>query len=204
MSECNINTQTDDWEINNVTFKPLPGCAINQTPVQLLLKLINEHNIMASNVESIDLYLAPRDANYPGTKEYGPFQSRSGAIMSAPFMLSVAVHNKTIINQDYDSFDENPLHDYSQRIHVHEENNLAEDNDIMEIHLKDKTIRGEYKREHDFIFSWADTVVMVKQLFQESQSEKILRGTDKVTEYIEQLPSDDHLTKKITSLLTFS
>src|SRR5690606_16061919 len=107
------------WALDTLTFKPYPGCAINQQPVFQLLEAVQQGRFDPLDVERITLYLHPSDAAYPGVNRYGPFDSPGGAVMSAPFMLQVALQTGTVRHSDFSQrYAAGALHECSRRIEV--------------------------------------------------------------------------------------
>ncbi|VVE51448.1 MmgE/PrpD family protein [Pandoraea anhela] len=106
-------------EILNVTFKPFPGCAINQLPVKTLIDCKRQMCFGDSDVSRMTLALHPLYARYPGVDRYGPFESATSAIMSAPFMLQTALENDTLTMDDFSQgFGPSSRHDRSRQIDV--------------------------------------------------------------------------------------
>jgi hypothetical protein len=73
------------WRILDVIYKPYPVCNINQSPVELAVDLVNEHDLAADDVATVRCYLNPSDRSYPGTLNQGPFADVGATLMSAPF-----------------------------------------------------------------------------------------------------------------------
>ena len=102
-----------------MVYKPLPGCLINQGPLYQLLTLQRQHHFVAEDVKSITVTLSPRNADYPGTKNYGPFDSPTGAIMSCAFMLATGLRDGTLKITDFDQhYGVGTIHDLSRCVIV--------------------------------------------------------------------------------------
>lgn len=118
-----------DWDgspLDELVIKPFPGCAVNQLPVLLLQRLMTQHQIEPQRVASMVLSLNPDDAAYPGITSHGPFAGRMGAIMSAPFMLTVALDQSVLRLSDFsDRFSEDPVHARSRFVEVRTDASLA-------------------------------------------------------------------------------
>lgn len=113
------------WEIRRVTFKPFPGCAINQAPVEALMNIMRDHGLAAGNVASVVVYLHPSNAHYPGVSRHGPFESANGAIMSAPFMLRLALENATLRSSDFASrFGPDAIHERSRMVSLRADDSM--------------------------------------------------------------------------------
>lgn len=61
-----------EWEILKVNFKPYPMCALNQTPVDLVLRMVGNSDIKPREIESVRMRLNPNAINYPGINNKGP------------------------------------------------------------------------------------------------------------------------------------
>ncbi|WP_454694234.1 MmgE/PrpD family protein [Achromobacter aegrifaciens] len=110
----------DGWCAPEMVFKPYPGCAFNQAPVQALRDLMAAAAVDAAAVERLEIRMNPADAGYPGVALHGPFESPSGAIMSAPFMLAATLlHGMPRIAHFESQQQRADLHLLSQRIQVH-------------------------------------------------------------------------------------
>jgi 2-methylcitrate dehydratase PrpD len=109
----------DGWTIPEVSFKPFPGCAINQPPAAVLIGLMQAEGIVQADVASVDVALHPAHASYPGIGKAGPFATEAAAIMSAPFMLSVALERGSIAAEDFaERYASDPVHAWSARVTV--------------------------------------------------------------------------------------
>lgn len=80
-----------NWETLTVTFKLYPVCAILQTPVTALVRLIDQHGLRADQVASLRLCLNPYEAAYPGIDRAGPFNDVGATLMSAQFCLGATL-----------------------------------------------------------------------------------------------------------------
>jgi 2-methylcitrate dehydratase PrpD len=75
------------WQLDEVTVKPFPVCAILQGPVDKFLELREHH---PGAIAEIELALSPYEAAYPGIDYTGPFTSSIATKMSAQFSLALA------------------------------------------------------------------------------------------------------------------
>lgn len=79
------------WQIEEVTVKPYPACAILQGPMQVLCGLLEREGLRGDDVASIELHLNPYEASYTGIDNVGPFASATATKMSAQFCLGNAL-----------------------------------------------------------------------------------------------------------------
>jgi 2-methylcitrate dehydratase PrpD len=109
----------DGWCLPEVTFKPTPGCVINQQPVQIVLALRERHTIRPDDVAAVRVALRPADAAYPGIDSFGPFATRQGACMSTAFMVDVALAQGRLTFDDFSlRHGPDPVHARSRRVQV--------------------------------------------------------------------------------------
>jgi 2-methylcitrate dehydratase PrpD len=80
-----------DWQVSEVTLKPYPVCAIQQTPVAMMIDLATAHDLKPADVREIVLELNPFEARYPGTDAIGPFTDQGGTLMSGQFCMALAL-----------------------------------------------------------------------------------------------------------------
>ena len=169
------------WRMERVTFKPYPGCAINQGPVFALLSLINSDAVQASDVLSVDVHLTPEQAAYPGVANYGPFSSASGAVMSTAFMMTVALRDRALFQRHFLAEYADPqLAERSRIVRVVADASLKPGSSKVVLHM---TGGGQISKgcvdEDNFIFGWDDTVRLVKEVGKElpgaGASERVTR-----------------------------
>lgn len=166
------------WKTPQLVFKPYPGCAFNQAPVQALRDLLATQALDAADVEHIDIYMHPSDAQYPGVARHGPFASPSGAIMSAPFMLAAALVHGQPQTAHFEQQHLLPaLHRLAQRIRVQPSASIAP----WTCELALTTIAGRLHRqsfdpEHPFRLDWQQMLVLAAQVAQEWPCPQAPRG----------------------------
>jgi 2-methylcitrate dehydratase PrpD len=88
---CEAIAVTGHWQVEEVTLKPYPVCAILQGPVSAVLDLRAQHGVYPAALERIVVSLNPAEAAYPGVDHAGPFANAIATKMSAQFSLSLAV-----------------------------------------------------------------------------------------------------------------
>ncbi|MGS1005878.1 MmgE/PrpD family protein [Achromobacter anxifer] len=159
----------DGWRAPEVVFKPYPGCAFNQAPVQALRDLMAAVAMDAATVERIEIRLNPADAGYPGVALHGPFESPSGAIMSAPFMLAATLlHGMPRIAHFESQRQRADLHLLSQRIQVRPSPAIRPWTCELEL----RTFAGEVHRQvfdpsMPFRLDWEQTLGLAMDVAQE-------------------------------------
>ena len=85
----------DFWNLPNVTFKPYPVCAHNQTPTALGVALFNR--IKPEKIRHLNVRINPYVV--PGMLERGPFKRVAETLMSTYFCIaSAASHGKVTMD----------------------------------------------------------------------------------------------------------
>ncbi len=79
------------WSIMTTGFKPYPVCAFNQTPVRIILGLLEENDIPFENIEKVEVRVNPYEYHYAGMANRGPFDSVGATLMSTPFCAALAL-----------------------------------------------------------------------------------------------------------------
>ena len=80
-----------EWTVPEVTLKPYPVCAIQQSPVAMMIDLATTYDLRPVDVAEIVLELNPYEATYPGTDSVGPFTDQGGTLMSGQFCMALAL-----------------------------------------------------------------------------------------------------------------
>ena len=106
------------WRILDVIYKPYPVCNINQSPVELAVGMVNEHDLAVEDIASVRCYLNPSDRSYPGTLNEGPFADVGATLMSAPFCIAIALKHRTATLEGLAEFEDEVNRDLVDRIEV--------------------------------------------------------------------------------------
>lgn len=77
------------WQLDEVTVKPFPICAILQGPAGVVRDFAASHAIAPDQVAAITVWLNPYEAAFPGVDHGGPFASSIATKMSAQFSLAL-------------------------------------------------------------------------------------------------------------------
>lgn len=147
------------WRTQEVVFKPLPGCLINQAPLFLLLSMQREHGFTPGNVAAVTVALSERNAAYPGIARRGPFDTPTGAIMSGPFMLAAGLCNGTLRTRDFDAlYGPGDIHDFSERITITGDPAIPDWGAALSVTLHaGPTLSASLTELSHFAFSWEET-----------------------------------------------
>jgi 2-methylcitrate dehydratase PrpD len=79
------------WSIMTTGFKPYPVCAFNQTPVRIILGLLEENEIPHESIEKVEVKVNPYEYHYAGMANRGPFDSVGATLMSTPYCAALAL-----------------------------------------------------------------------------------------------------------------
>lgn len=156
----------DGWTLPDVTFKPFPGCAINQLPVFAIVELMRRERLAADDIAQLDVWLSPSHAAYPGIDRHGPFNSRMSAVMSAPFMLQVAMDSGTLQRTDFSQrFGPDAVHERSRRVRVHADELLAPFESRMVLTMANgSTLLCKAPPASALALAWAQTVTLCRAM----------------------------------------
>lgn len=155
-------------EVMQVTFKPYPGCTINQPAVHAVLALLAEHALDSENIERVTLAMNPAQASYPGVSSHGPFGGEAGAVMSAPFMIELALENRALRRADFAAhYGADPVHARSARVVVDADPALAPFACRVTLRMRDGSVHAREANNEDFLFAWDDVATLARQLCQE-------------------------------------
>lgn len=99
-------TLGQEWQVEAVTVKLFPVCAVLQGPMVLLAELKAQHGLTLGSTGHVRLTLSPFEATYPGIDNPGDIASASAAKMSAQFCIALLLRDGTITFRalaDYDA-----------------------------------------------------------------------------------------------------
>lgn len=127
-----------EWQILEVTLKPYPVCAIQQSPVGMMIDLAATHDLRPAQVEEIVLRLNPYEAKYPGTDSVGPFTDQGGTLMSGQYCMALALVDRKATLDGLFRFDDPVLADLTRRVRIVADDAIAP----LSSHLSVKTEDG--------------------------------------------------------------
>ena len=166
------------WRVREVTYKPLPVCAILQSPVTDVLGLRDKHELTPELVGAARLTLSPGEAAYPGTDSVGPFRGAGDALMSAQFCLAVALEKGTVTASDLLRTDDSALLDLARRIEIVPDPAMESRSFKLEIDLRDGG-RVEHVSEDgaaDFNWDRAALLAQIQVMAGELPSPDVVQG----------------------------
>lgn len=154
----------EGWDILDVTFKPYPGCAFNQSLVHALRLLLRQHGISPNAVEQVTVDMNPQDLSYPGVDCYGPFDTPAGAIMSGPFMLAATLRDGAPAWAHFaKEYGSGTIHAGSRVVRLRPDENLSRWTCRIGVSLQDNaTHEILFDESRPFVFGWQDTVELLK------------------------------------------
>ncbi len=107
-----------DWQVPEVTLKPFPVCAIQQSPVAMMIDLATTYDLKPAQVQEIVLELNPYEARYPGTDSVGPFADQGGTLMSGQFCMAIALADRQAVLEALFRFDDPVLRNLTKRCRI--------------------------------------------------------------------------------------
>jgi len=157
------------WRVREIAFKPYPGCALNQAPVHSLRTLLLNTGVNADEVSSVDLFMHPLDASYPGVDAYGPFTSAAGAIMSAPFMLAATlIAGRPTATHFETEFAGGCFHDRARHVHLHASESIARGRCRILVQTKSGSSHTiSFDEEAPFRQSWDGALMIARDVSRE-------------------------------------
>lgn len=155
--------ELEQWRLVKVTFKPFPGCAINQGPVFTLLNLLEHGKIQSSDIARVDVHLTPDQAGYPGVANQGPFSTPASAVMSTAFMVSMALRDRALFQRHFTrEYADAAVNFWGANVAVVPDPSVPAGSSRVVVRLNDgKQLSAACVDEENFVFSWADTVRLV-------------------------------------------
>ena len=150
------------WRLLNVTFKPYPVCAHNQT-VALIGAQVH-HRFAPEQIKALRL----RISSYvvPGLLSRGPFSRVAETLMSAAFCCACACVHGTVSIAQLEDFDDPAIAALLQRIVIDPDASIAYPAAIAELELIDGTTVALTERRSfaDFSLGRADVVQQLQRL----------------------------------------
>lgn len=186
----------DGWTLPQVVLKTSPGCVINQMPVQTLLELVRRSKVTLEDVAGVTVFLNPENARYPGIDLHGPFPSKQGAIMSAAFMVQVALENGRVTIRDFlQRFGEDPIHERSRRVSVVASPDLEQFTARIQITLRNgKTLSHSSPPASSIAFGSTETAQLCRVIAGEwpadNQDQAFERLKEVVAQYVHERRPD--------------
>jgi 2-methylcitrate dehydratase PrpD len=126
------------WQLDEITVKPFPVCAILQGPVRLLLDLVAPDQPPPAD---ITLALSPYEAGYPGIDHAGPFASATATKMSAQFSLALAAIDGRVTPAGLDRINDAGILALASRVRVQADPALAPRQCALSICLPNGQVR---------------------------------------------------------------
>jgi 2-methylcitrate dehydratase PrpD len=84
-----------------VTYKPYPVCAFQQIPIDLVLRLVEKHHILARDIRQVVEKVPELDASIPGSDNPGPFENGDQTLLSGQFCAAAAFLRKPVTSHSF-------------------------------------------------------------------------------------------------------
>lgn len=192
----------EQWQVSEVTLKPYPVCAIQQSPVGMMIELANQHDLKPAQVENIVLDLNPYEARYPGTDSVGPFRDQGGTLMSGQYCMALALMDRKATIEGLFRFEDPVLAELTRRVRIVANDSVAPLCSRLTVTTKDgRTVSSETvatAQTHKFTFE--QDAALVRRLLPEMEidADALERLIGLVAE-IEHQPNLDALLACMTS-----
>lgn len=158
-----------DFRIMKVNFKVHPSCAYCQTPIVLTLDMVKEFGFKADEIEKIDYYMTPLEANGPGMKLQGPFETPTQANMSGPFNIAQVLVTGTCTKAGMRVLDSEKINSLAKRITIINDETLPIISGRMRVQLKDgRLLEKDMVVDRDYYsLNWEENARMIHDVFRE-------------------------------------
>ena len=156
----------NEFNMHTVAFKPYPACTLQQTTVDLALRMIKNNDIRAEDIESVELILSESTYDYPGTKNKGPFTGFGAAHMSAYFCLASSIANREMKMEQLCYFQDEAVADLIEKITLVPNPELNGRECIIAIKKKDGVVIKDqfFPDGTSFNFTREEAISLIKSL----------------------------------------
>ena len=106
--------------IMEASYKAYPVVALQQIPIDLILRLVKKHQILAQDIKGIIEKVPYWEAIYPGGDSAGPFEKPLQALMSAPFCAAAAFLGKLVRSYSFyaDNYNDPEVFALAQKVRL--------------------------------------------------------------------------------------
>lgn len=176
-----------DWSILQVTFKPYPVCAFNQTPVTAALALREE--IGERPIEQVTVRMNPFETGYAGMDATGPFQSISGTLMSIPFCVSTTLLRGVPDMRRMTTYDDGQVNALVGRVSLLTDAQVPTLSAVIEVTLGNgqKLVRRQSMTPADYAYDRAAVSRLVRRIGGEENVPAA--AYDLIEGFVERLPA---------------
>jgi 2-methylcitrate dehydratase PrpD len=124
------------WQLEEITVKPLPVCAILQGPAGLFLEMCASRGWRPEAIAAVVVTLNPYEADYPGIDNAGPFASSIATKLSAQFCIGLAAVAGRITPDGLDRVDDPAVLAVAGRVSVRRDAAVAARCCRLEVRLR--------------------------------------------------------------------
>lgn len=126
--------------IDDIAVKQYPVSGICQPVVRLFESISREIGKKTGAVRSIDIFMHPEEAEYPGTSSSGPFVSATDALMSAPFCAACVLATGKLSFDDLGDLQDVTKNRIASRVRVVQDNTRAFLEPKAQVHMMDGSV----------------------------------------------------------------
>jgi 2-methylcitrate dehydratase PrpD len=190
------------WSIMSTGFKPHPVCAFNQTPVRIILGLIEENDISYENIEKIEVRVNPYEYNYAGMASRGPFDSVGATLMSTPFCVALTFVDGQATLEGLTRYSDPKLNDLIKKIEHLPDDSIGNYCAAITVQTKEgKAFHKESKEGPEYYnFNMEQTIELAKRVTSETgvSPDKLGEMIDMI-QNLEEMPNVRELAKLLGS-----
>ncbi len=175
-----------DWSMLQVTYKPYPVCAFNQTPVTAALALREE--IGDTPIQAVRVRMNPFETGYAGLDAVGPFRSISGTLMSVPFCVATTLVRGVPNMRHMTTYDDAQVNDLEQRVALISDATVPTLSAIIEVQTSDgqQHVRHQKMTPASYAFDRAAVSSLVRRIGREENVPQT--AYELVERFAERLP----------------
>lgn len=177
------------WSMDNVTFKPFPVCAFNQTPITAALALRGK--IGGRPIAKLRIRMHSLDLALPGMTGTGPFHHISGTLMSSAFCIATTLLRGDVTMQHLRRFDDAEVNALARTATVEADETLATLCCAIEAELQDGTTvaHEQHMTPADYSYERREVSALIRRIGLESG---VPTGAyDRLEGFVDALPEGD-------------
>ncbi|MBW1942982.1 MAG: MmgE/PrpD family protein [Deltaproteobacteria bacterium] len=190
------------WSIMSTGFKPYPVCAFNQTPVRIILGILEENDISHEDIEKVVVSVNPYEYHYAGMANRGPFDSVGATLMSTPFCAALALVDGQTTLDGLTRYDDPRIEDLINKTEHIPEDGIGRYCGAVTVRTKDgNTFEKEAKEGPEFYnFDMQQTIELAGRVTAETGvSPDKVDGLIDMIGKLDALPNVSELVKRLGS-----
>lgn len=111
----------DEWEIEQIEYKPVPACVFVQAAAAATHKLVREHGNVGADIERVQLRTFGPAIAYPGCNNAGPIDGMQPARMSIQYTVASVLARADLSDQTFIEIDDPLTRKLTPRVELTED-----------------------------------------------------------------------------------